>query len=178
MELSHLRAGLARGPGYLFTLVDLSLAHSVAVTVIWPLGLPLCHGAHPGRRHTFAGKPKQLLTQRLYTESSPHRLSKRQLVSLHSVMSRRASKEGGRPGRSSGRRFGVWLQALPRGQCPSLGGGWAGKRVWLTEESLQRLNLARSPSLSFFACFQSTWAFTARPCFVLFFSWFSVLRRT
>lgn len=37
-ELSHLRVGLARGPGYLFTLVDLSLAHSVAVTVIWPEG--------------------------------------------------------------------------------------------------------------------------------------------
>lgn len=115
---------------------------------------------------------KQLLTQHLYTESSPHRLSKRQLISLHSVMSRRASKEGCRPGRSSGRRFGVWLQALLRGQRPSLAGGQPGKRVWLTEESLQRLNPARSPSPSSFA-FQSTWAFTARPCSVLFFSWLS-----
>lgn len=136
MELSHLRVGLARGPGYLFTLVDLSLAHSVAVTVIWPRGC-LCAMEHTLDVDTHSQENrKQILTQRLYTESSPHHLTKRQLISLHLVMSRRASKEGCRPGRSSGRRFGVWLQAPPRGQRPSLRGGRPGKGVWLTEESL------------------------------------------
>lgn len=85
MELSHLRVGQSR-PGYLFTLVDLSLAHLRGCNCDLALGC-LCAMEHTLDVDTHSQENrKQIFTQRLYTESSPHHLACQKVRSpLHLV---------------------------------------------------------------------------------------------
>lgn len=104
---------------------------------------------------------KQILTQRLFTVS-PHHLTKRQLVP-YLLMSRRKL-----PRRAAGRvvkrqkvrglaQAATWARPPSRGGRP--GKGLAHRGVTIEAEPSQ-------VAFSLFLCvFQSTWAFTARPCF-------------